>query len=259
MIMPFQRHHIAIATWLVASCCVAHAATASPVQGLDQRSYAGVLKGIEAFTAHQALAPKAVLSFRLYSRRMEADRPANLSLAIVSGSARTPLTLDPDWVFSVPVQAELNTQGAMLQSNQPEGSFAWRPVVRTPGLPAHVRRLGDLRLQCRVDLTAGLMVVPPSRANQALMASNPGKACEMSQAFYPIFADRPVFEVTLVSGSKRRVLSTEESLYGMGAPANRLPLLDWPHLRDRVVRLPLHDSGWPDDTQVVFEYLDQQP
>ena len=170
-----------------------------------------------------------------------------------------PLALNGDQVFSVPVRTELNAQGAVLQANQPEGSFAWRPDVRTPGLPANVRRLGDLRLQCRVDLTARLIVIPASRANEALMANNPAKACEMSQAFYPIFADRPVFEVTLVSGKKRRVLLTLDALYGMGAPAERLPLLDWPHLRDRVVRLPLHDTDWPDDTQVVFEFLDKQP
>lgn len=250
-------HFIAVAACLMAggSVMAADSPAAAP---LDQRSYAGVLKGIEAFAAHRALAPNASLSFQLYPRRQEAGavRP---TLAIVSGGARTPLTLEADGSFKVPVRPDLNGPGAMLQSNQPEGSFAWRPVVRTPGLPAHVRRLGDLRLQCRVDLNAGLMVVPPSRANQALMASNPGRACEMSQAFYPIFADRPVFEVTLVSGSRRRVLLTQESLYGMGAPASRLPLLDWPHLRDRVVRLPLHDSAWPDDTQVVFEFLEPLP
>lgn len=250
-------YRVAVVPLLLGSIAV-HA-TSAMAATLDERSYQGVIKGLDIFSTNRALAPKATLSFKLYPRQPQADHPADLSLAIVSGGARLPLPLDAGNVFTVPVRPDLNVAGAVVQTNQPEGSFAWRPDVRTPGLPENVRRLGDLRLQCRVDLTAGLMVVPPSRANQELMASNPTKACEMSEAFYPIFADRPVFEVTLVHNNKRRVLLTLDSLYGIGAPADRLPLLDWPHLRDRVVRVPLHDTNWPDDTQVVFEYLDKQP
>lgn len=225
----------------------------------DERSYAGVLKGIEAFAKYHALAPQAVLGFRLYPRQAQADRPQGLALAIVSGDTRVPIPLDAAAGFSVPVRPDLSGPSAVLRTNQPAGSFAWRPDVRTPGLPPNTRRLGDLRLQCKVDLSAGLMDIPQSRANQALLASGAAEACDYRKAFYPVFADRPVFEVTLVSGSKRQALPTLDSLYGLGASPDRLPLLDWAHLRDRVVRVPLSDKSWPDDTQVVFEYMELQP
>lgn len=241
------------------AAAMAMAAVGAAQAAEDERSYAGVLKGIEAFARYHALAPQAVLGFRLYPRRAQADHVPGLALAIVDGDTRVPIALDAAAGFSVPVRPDLSGPSAVLRTNQPAGSYAWRPDVRTPGLPPNVRRLGDLRLQCKVDLSAGLMDVPQSRANQALLASGAAQACDYRKAFYPVFADRPVFEVTLVSGSRRQALLTLDSLYGLGASPDRLPLLDWAHLRERVVRLPLHDSSWPDDTQVVFDYMELQP
>jgi hypothetical protein len=82
--------------------------------------------------------------------------------------------------------------------------------------------------------------------------------CRRSEPWYLFFADRPIFSVALVSGSRRQVLSVD-SLYG-GASRDPdwksdLPYCDCEVLLDRTYFMPLGDASWPDDTLVEFEYM----
>jgi hypothetical protein len=71
------------------------------------------------------------------------------------------------------------------------------------------------------------------------------------------FADRPVFSVTLVSGSRRKVMPAA-MLHGPTAPM--MPNQeDWTFLRERVFMVrfkSLYEQGWPDDTLLEFDFMD---
>jgi hypothetical protein len=83
--------------------------------------------------------------------------------------------------------------------------------------------------------------------------------CDRSDNRYYFFADRALFGVTLVSGARREALPIDR-LYA-GAITNpaltvELPYCDCEALLDRTYFLPLADRSWPDDTQVVFDYME---
>jgi hypothetical protein len=105
--------------------------------------------------------------------------------------------------------------------------------VRSPGVPADARRLGDLRAQCAVqwaiereDLAA------PARG--ALSAS--GGPCRSMTMHMGFDAPAPLQGAWLQDGARREAI-----------PVNR-------HYR-RVFNPPLADRSWSDDTLVRFEYV----
>lgn len=140
--------------------------------------------------------------------------------------------------------------------------MTWRTEIRTPGLPPHMRRLGDLRLECEVGLEAGLV------SNSSLIGriydlfTDSKGYCDRKDAMYLYFAERPIFSVTLVAGARREVLPIDR-LYAMASDdpglKQDLPYCDCEMLVDRAYFLPLGDHGWPDDTLVKFEYMDDRP
>ncbi len=85
--------------------------------------------------------------------------------------------------------------------------------------------------------------------------------CGSRDARYLFFAERPLFSVTLVSGSRQQVLEIQQ-LYASASDdpdlAQDLPYCDCEVLLDRSYFLPLGDRSWPDDTRVEFEYMDDQ-
>jgi len=138
--------------------------------------------------------------------------------------------------------------------------MTWRAEVRTPGLPPLTRRLGDLRLECRVGMEAGLFSNSPNFLTRMFdaISTTPGY-CDSADNRYLFFADRPVFGVTLVDGARREALPADR-LYAaaIGDPdfARELPYCDCEMLLDRTYYLPLGDRRWPDDTLVVFDFME---
>ena len=93
-----------------------------------------------------------------------------------------------------------------------------------------------------------------------LPAPDGSAAAEWSALWAPVIArgvaDRPVFGVTLVSGSRREALAIDR-LYASASDdpglAADLPYCDCEVLLDRTYFLPLGDATWPDDTRVGVE------
>jgi hypothetical protein len=125
----------------------------------------------------------------------------------------------------------------------------------TPGVPADTRRLGDLRLECLVGKEAGLVSEYPGLIGWIMRQQNPRSFCKDPEQRYLLFADRPLFGVTLVSGPRRQVLSVNQ-MYAGNTPKDEMQYCDCAVLADRAFVLPLGDASWPDDTLVEFEYLD---
>ena len=170
------------------------------------------------------------------------------------------MTVLPDDTFTLERNAKAFSENAQVIPNRKAQSMTWRSDIRTPGLPADTRRLGDLRLECRVGMEAGLISNSSNiigRITQAVMDTP--AYCDRKAPLYLFFADRPLFSVTLASGIRREVLSIDK-LYASASDdpglKTDLPYCDCEVLIDRTYVLPLGDRSWPDDTLVAFEYMD---
>jgi len=224
-----------------------------------EKSYRRMVRGMDWFETHRALAPDASLRFRLYPRDRATDM-GGVTLDVMGTRTMFAVPLAPDNTFTLPRNAQALEENAMVVPNRRVRSMTWRTDIRTPGLPPNVRRLGDLRLECQVGMEAGLVSEARSFMSRILsaMMDTPGY-CEREDPRYLFFADKPLFSVTLVHGDRREVLPVDKLYAGASAnPALReeLPLCDCQLLVDRTYFLPLDDRRWPDDTRVEFEYFE---
>ena len=223
----------------------------------DQKPYRDLQKAMDVFERNRAKAPLAKMRFVVLPWRDPAAMQ-DLKLVLRSSTIKRPVALAADGSFTLERDDQALAEDAMLVSNRQSGSLAWRADIRTPGLPPNTRRLGDLRLECKVDLDgtgAGLATAIKLPAFWAVAAVT--DPCLVRGFTYGGFADQALFGITLVSGERRKVLSSDyiPGTYARGGPSN---LMDWAeNLRDRAYMLPLWDSDWPDETLVLSEPLDE--
>ena len=225
-----------------------------------EKSYRRMIRGLDLFERlRPAMAPNAALRFKLLPRRHNTDID-HILLEIVGSSFAYPVDIAPDRTFTLPRDAKALREDAVVSPNRKKMTMTWRTDIRTPGLPAHTRRLGDLRLECLVGLESGL-VSNTSVLFQGVTSlfSDPKAYCDKKDTRYLFFADRPLFGVTLVAGARRETLPID-MLYAAASDdpglKNDLPFCDCEVLVDRTYFLPLGDRSWPDDTRVEFEYMD---
>jgi hypothetical protein len=220
------------------------------------KSYVRMLKGMDRFEREHALAPAATLRFRLLPR-LPASTLDGVTLRVAGDSVSLPLALAPDHSFALPRDAQALREDAAVVANRKSDSMTWRAWVQTPGLAPDVRRLGDLRLECRVGMEAGL-VSNSARLFGWLndMLSSPEQVCNDPDGHYLFFAERPLFSVTLRAGSRSEVLPFRMLYAGGMLDAASLPYCDCQVLLARSYYAPLWDRSWPDDTELHFEYMD---
>lgn len=228
------------------------------LRDVDDKPYCKIFEGMAVFEANHYLAPLAALRFRLYPRARNASFDG-LRVRLSGEKINLAVELDQDHSFSLPSSADAARDDAMLTTNKRKGTYAWRVDIRTPGLPPNTRRLGDLRLECKVDMKgAELRQVIRNPSIMALAAV--ADPCTFRTFQNPFFADRPVFNVVLVSGTRREAIGSEW-LYANSArpmPEVMYELADWRYTRDRQYVPPIFDSSWPDDTLLEFEYMDDE-
>ena len=225
------------------------------------KSYRKMLKGMDLFEEMRGVAPQASLRFKLLPRQPGTSMDG-IKLAIDADSQSIPVPVRPDNSFTLERNQKALDEDAVVASNRKALSMTWRAEVRTPDLPANTRRLGDLRLECHVGMEADL--VSNDRPSFFLKPQpNPVMRkrgyCDARKVGYLFFAERPLFSVTLVSGARREILSVDNLYAGLSdkdISKADLPYCDCQMLLDRTYYLPLGDRGWPDDTLVEFEYMD---
>ncbi len=221
----------------------------------DHRSYRSMLDGMDEFEKNHDRAPDAALRFKIISRN-KPDTAATLHLAIVGDTNAIPVPLAEDLTFTLIRDDQAKKDDAIVGSNRRDPSFVWVPDIRTPGLPANVRRLGDLRLECMVNWAAKIRppILAPTASALAAITGNP---C-LNDMFHPLFiADRALFNITLQSGTRRAQISANW-FHGANAPPGVLELTELRFFYDRLFALPLADKSWPDDTRVEFDYMDDE-
>lgn len=221
----------------------------------DTQSYRRMLKGMDAFEQHHALAPAALMRYRLYPR-LPGVKATGVRLSLKSDAGAQPIALDADLTFILPRDANALADGAEVVSNRPSRSFAWSPDVRTPGLPPNTRRLGDLRLECQIDRAASLLVGLKTPAYYVIEATV--DVCKSFPGAWLYYGERAIFNVTLVHRERRQVLLSPH-LYGSMMPTAIQVFYDfYPLLIDRAYHLRVSDTSWPDDTLVELEYMDDE-
>jgi hypothetical protein len=218
---------------------------------------------MDLFEALHAMAPQASLRYRLLPRKRD-TRMDGVALSIVGDSFEAPVVVAADRTFALERRDDALQEDASVRPDRKARSLTWRADIRTPGLPANTRRLGDLRLECRVGMQAGLVSEDPSLLGGVMkLLRRPGEFCEHADDVrYLFFSERPLFGVTLRSGERSETLSVGQ-LYAGGLhgqlPKDEVPYCDCEVLLDRAYELPLGDRRWPDDTLVELHYMDEPP
>jgi hypothetical protein len=131
------------------------------IRNPETHSYRAIAAGLDIFEAKHALAPGVPqLLFQARTRSgklLDADllngtldgEPLGAVLAGDEGYALR-LALDGAGRFQVPrSQPALDADAELRLSKKRSDVRVW-PYVRSPGLPANQRRLGDIRLECQV-------------------------------------------------------------------------------------------------------------
>ncbi len=261
---------------MLATACLTAPAQAQPAPALSpvtvaakanrdpvEKSYRKMVRGMDLFDAQRNVSPNGTLRFRLLPRKPETDMKS-IEMEVIGSTVAFAVAVAPDATFTLDRNPKAFDENAQVIPNRKAQSMTWRSDIRTPGLPANTRRLGDLRLECRVGMEAGLISNSSNiigRLTQAVLDTP--AYCDRKAPLYLFFADRPLFSVALSSGSRREVLSIEK-LYASASDdpnlKSDLPYCDCEVLIDRTYVLPLGDRSWPDDTLVEFDYMeDKQP
>ena len=242
-------------TTTLPSVTIAAKANRDPVE----KSYRKMVRGMDLFAAERNMSPNGVLRFKLLPRKPDTDMK-NIEMEVIGSTIAFPVEVLPDGTFTLERNAKASDENAQVIPNRKSQTMTWRSDIRTPGLPINSRRLGDLRLECRVGMEAGLISNSSNvigRLTQAVLDTP--AYCDRKAPLYLFFADRPLFSVALVSGNRREVLSIDK-LYASASDdpglKSDLPYCDCEVLVDRTYVLPLGDKSWSDDTLVDFEYMD---
>jgi hypothetical protein len=206
-----------------------------PVNGMkkpEMRNYRAAWAGFEAFDKNHALAPAASLHFRMVSRNPSAVAPLEgVELKIV-GDETIPVPIAADGMFTLPrVQAAYDSD-ALLVLNRKQGLLRASPDIRTPGLPENVRRLGDLRLECRVLVAVAKEEIPfmvNALINSVLLTRD---WCSKEKLSIGFRAERKPASATLVHGDRRQGVQVTGEEYVA----------------------PIGDSTWPDDAMIELTF-----
>lgn len=226
-----------------------------------EKSYRKMVRGLDLFEKERARSPGALLRFKLLPRRPETDMNS-IQIDVIGPTVDFVVQIAPDHTFTLPRNQAAFDDDAQVIPNRKKQSMTWRTEIRTPGLPPNTRRLGDLRLECRVGMEAGLISNSSSLIGRIASALLDTPAyCDRKEPRYLFFSDRPLFSVALVAAGRREILPVNQ-LYAAASddPALKddLPYCDCEVLLDRTYFLPLGDASWPDDTLVEFDYMDSE-
>jgi hypothetical protein len=208
------------------------------IRNPEMRSYRNVWAGLDAFDDYRALAPGAPLRFRL----LRPDgRPAGtadgLLLRLASDEGSQPVTIGADGMLEIARNRAAYDADASLILNKKSGRFSARPEIRTPGLAANVRRLGDLRLECRVSVAIAkdqMSFLTKVALNTLMRGSDWCGKEDMNVAFS---ADGDLDGATIRHGERSAELV----------------------LHDESFMAPLGNPAWPDDALITLKYAAPAP
>lgn len=197
----------------------------------EMGAYRNVAAGLDVFEREHGLAPKATLRFhvmRAEGGSATAEDGLVLKLVGEDGAAATLVPIGADGTFAVERSQAAWDADATFILNRRSGLYHTFPEVRTPGLPDHVRRLGDLRLQCRVMVAIAkerMSFLSRAAVNTLMLGA---EWCARSKVTWNFPATMRLGGATLRDGQRSLALQTSEWRYSV----------------------PIGDTAWPDDALV---------
>ena len=240
-----------VLTIVMLACCAgaAMAQEAAPksveIKGLkdpEMRSYRHVMAGLDVFEEDHAQAPAVpALRFRLKPRASTVDKSTDgITLRIEGKGDPIPVAIDADGTFTIVRNEAAFDDNADLIFNRKRRQFQAFADIRTPGLPANVRRLGDLRLECKVNMAIIKKEVPflvRAAVNSVLLTTD---WCAKLTIFLSMPEPKELARLTLTYQDRKRELSRREI--------------------EEIMETPLMDrKAWPDDTLVELEMAGKPP
>jgi hypothetical protein len=205
--------------------------TVSSVRDPELKSYRTLLKSYAVVEELKALAPAADFRFLLLPPPGAPARDLSLRIADAENSVNVPV--GQDQTFALPRLPAFENSDAELLLNVKKGQARWRPLVRTPGLPADTRRLGDLRLECEIRWVVERDELSFAKRNLFRALGGP---CHSNRVSTHFITPRPLASATLVEGERHAALPVENGGYTF------VP--------------PLHDKSLGNDAQVRLVYKD---
>jgi hypothetical protein len=231
----------------VAMCCGVPSAAAgdgqaqvvkiNAIKNPEIRSYRTVAAGLDAFDDYHQLAPAVPeLRFRMVPRDdlVQPDQPPSLRLA--GDDFSQPIPIAPSGHFSVPRSAAAWDSDADLVLNRKKNTYRASVDIRTPGLPDNVRRLGDLRLECKVSVAIGKKEAPfwlVAAANAVLLTGDWCSKLQGEDSGLGYLAQTELTAATLIEGERKLALRTEKRIY----------------------TVPIGDASWGNDALVELSYI----
>ncbi|MEX5744475.1 hypothetical protein [Massilia sp. X63] len=214
----------------------------------EVRKYKVILAGLDAFDRHRQLAPAAErLQFRLRAQaKDEAAQPLAIRLVGDAGF-NMPLPIDAEGRFVVPRSEAAEDAESELELNRKRHAYRTDPDIRTPGLPANQRRLGDLRLECKVTVAMAKEEIPTF----VVLAIN---TIILRTDWCNFFGDPDDFRWEGVSKKAHFPFRSERPLAGaVLVDGNRSAKLE---AKGKTFQVPIGNPNWSDDAVVELSYAD---
>ncbi|MFC5547613.1 hypothetical protein [Massilia aerilata] len=217
-----------------------HSVEVNSIRNPEMRSYRSIWAGLDAFDEYRRMAPAAPLRFRVLGADGKPVATAEgLALRLASDEGSTPVAIDAAGLVDIARSRAAYDADAYFILNQKRGRFSARPEIRTPGLPDNVRRLGDLRLACRVSVAIAKDQIPflARAAINTLMLSTDWCGKKDMNASFP--AEGELESAVISHGGRSAELELESH-------------------RDAYMA-PLGNPAWPDDALITLKYAAPAP
>jgi hypothetical protein len=207
----------------------------SAVKDPEWRSYRVMLKALDAFDKNHAMAPDAKPDFIVAIKRA-GIKMSDVKLKILGEETALQIAIAEDGTFILPREQKAVDEDAMMVVNQKKNDLRWHPYIRSPGVPAGMRRLGDVRLECEMLWAVEQDGMPFISRNTFRLLGGP---CHSSKIQYFSAAAKPIVSAQLNEGGESLKL-----LVGR----NRVSFAP-----------PLYDKKWSDDALISFQYAEETP
>ncbi|WMW80346.1 hypothetical protein RF679_17110 [Undibacterium cyanobacteriorum] len=207
----------------------------SGMRDQDWKPYRVLLRGLDAYESHRAMAPDTSFRFVLRPQSEELE-VADTHLKLVGENVVLPIPIAEDWSFALPRNQQAAEENAELVLNQRQNRMRWNLLaIRSKGLAEHHRRLGDLRLTCEVF--AAMEDWDKLRRQLGLRGVNSGNACVSPRLNWTFYERLPL---------KSAMLINEKRTENLRLTPDRLGFVVY-----------LFDQSWSDHALIQLEFDEQ--
>jgi hypothetical protein len=202
----------------------------------EMHSYRAIVAGLDTFDKFHAMAPKVPrLLFAVRSRNSGPLRGPLPTVKLHGDDFTLALPVDADARFEVPRSRQAwDADAELILSRKRKEVRVW-PYIRTPGLAENQRRLGDIRLECRVMVAIAKKEAPffiVALANTVLLTGDWCTFMKDKNSNWSVRMPAELASAVLVDGNRSRNLRVEDNAF----------------------MVPLFDTGWSDDALIEVGY-----